>query len=406
MNRTVYFGRPESMRRQGLERGIVEAIESNMASALKVASEQEVAEIANAMRTVDGSTPLKGMRYTFGYGAEVRHGSKLLDTVQVLGLYDALNKIEHEQKEGCDTIEFSVLTRGQLPGDLAFGRNHWRDYGFVIIEDLEWGPFMSSAPGTMPAARTQHLITPKRIVELLTLTTNAQIGLQSGPFETVGVVEQKLLHGIVDTQRQYGIQLPTEMSFGLTRPSEREIYEWHIRVNKWERDFERADSAFGVLVGEATKGHLAWRRHDDEKEILALGRCLECMWAPDRHNKRAKMREGCRRWMAERHQSEEEITAAIELLDRFYDQSRNVQVHEATGQALLTDVERAHLNARIRGLVEDYLWWNLTRERTQSRPKIVSCSEEGSTHSMLWTQMWSYWKDQGFTVDEIEHLWA
>ena len=378
-----------------------------MPAATKVASEQAAADIANAMRAVDGSTPLRGTRYTFGYGVEIRHGSKLLDTVQVLGLRDALNKIEREQQEGCDSIEFSVLKRGELPGDLVFGSKDWADYGFVIVEGLEWGPLISGSPETATSGQTRHRISPKRITELLTLTTNAQIGLQSGAFQTVGAVEQKLLRGVVDTQWQCSIQLPSERSFVLTRPSEKEIYEWHIRVNRWEQEFERAEAQLGVLVGEAAKGHLAWKRHDDEKEIMALGRCLERMWAVGaRHNKLGKIHRGCRDWMAERHQNEDEISASIELLDRFYDRSRNVQAHEATGQPLATDVERAHLNARIRGLIEDYLWWNLTREWTESRPRIISRGDEGGTHRMLWTQMWCHWKDRGLPVDEIVRLWT
>ena len=407
MNRTVYIGRPDSPRRKGLEHEVGEAIQSNIPAAARLAPEDPVAEIADALRTVDGTASLRGVRYTFGYGVEVRHGSKLLDTVQVLGLRDALNKIEREQKEGCDSITFSVLARGELPGDVAFGGERWDRYGFVIVEEFDWGPLMSSVPAVSTASKTKHRITPRRIAELLTLTTNSQIGLQTGVFTTFGTIEQKLLRGIVDTKVQFGIQLPTDMSFGLTRPSEKEIYEWHVRANRWEQEFERFDVEFGVLVGEATKGHLAWKLHDDEKEIMALARCLEAMWATGgRGNKREKIRKGCRKWMTDRNQNEAEISSVIELLNRFYDRNRNVQAHEATGQAFQTDVERAHLNARIRGLIEDYLWWNLAGEWTNCRPKVVSRGEEGGTHKMLWTQMWTHWKDRGLSIDEIMRLWT
>lgn len=401
----VYIGGPGWPRREVSEHEIGEAIESNVAAAANLTSEQVAAEIAEAMRTVDGPTPLRGTRYTFGYGVEVRHGARLLDTVKVLGLRDALTKIGRDQQEGCGSIEFRVLTTGRPPGDLLFGKGQWDDYGFVIVEDIEWGPLLSSTHGRVPV-HSKHLITPRRIAELLTLTTNAQVGLDHG-LVTINPTEQLLLRGVVDTKTQYGVRMPTDASFWLTRSSEDQIYAWHVRVNRWEQELDHADSKFGVLVSEATKGHLAWKRHDDEKEIMALARCLERMWAPDsRHNKRDKIRNACRRWMIERNQDEREISAVLELLDRFYERSRNPLAHEATGQVLSTDVERAHLNARIRGVIEDYIWWNLTGEWTRSRPKIISRGEGGGTHRMLWTQMWCHWKEQGLSVEEIARLWT
>ena len=409
MNKKVYVGWPDFPNRvKASEQEIRGTIETNVAAAMQVAaSEREASTIAHALQSVDNSTPLEATRYTFGYGAEVRHGAKLLDSVQVLGLRDAIDKIHREQQEGCNSVEFSVPGNGILPADLIVRKEDWTAYGFAIMEDIKWGPLMSSTPTANPSARPKHRITPRRIAELLALTTNAQIGLDDHSLVTFGPVEQNLLKGICSRQEKRSISLPNDLSFHLTRPSQKEIYEWHLRVNAWEDDFASAESALGVLASEASKGILSWRRHDDEKEIMALGRCLESMWAPgERRNKRTKIHTGCRSWMLERHQSEAEIKAMIELIDRFYNEQRNVLAHEATGCNLSTDIERAHLNAKMLGIIEDYLWWNLTREMTQSKPTIISRSENGNSHTVLWPQMWCHWKDKGLTVDEIRRLWA
>ena len=407
MSKTVYVGRPEvpgRAERPYLE--IRESIYRNMASDTQLTSEQDAPGIAQAMATVDAGTPLKAMRYTFGYGAEVRHGSYLLDGVQVMTLRDAVTKIEHEQQDGSDSIKFSLIP-GDVSGELIFMKEDWATYGFAIVEELEWGPLIASNPNHDTAAKSKHRITVRRIVELLALTTNAQIGLQDHSITTFGKVEQKLLKGIVDMKMSYGIERPSDNSFWATRASAKEAYEWHIRVNDWEQNHEYAEEFLGTLVSEASRGVMSWRRHDDEKEIMVLARCLETMWSNGaRSNKRDRIRKGCRHWMNERNQNENETEAAVELIDRFYDQSRNTLAHEAAGYPLGIDIERAHLNAKIRGIIEDYIWWNLTGEWTSSKPAIISKSEQGGSHRMLWPQMMSYWQEQGVAAEEIRRLWA
>ena len=381
MNRTVYVGKLGSIQRHAAaEREVSETIGRNTLVATRTSSERAVAETANAMRTVDGPPTLRGTRYTFGYGVAVRQASRLLDTVHVVGLREALPRIRQEQQEAGDSIEFGPLRSGHLPADLTFRRKNWIDYGFVIVEDVQWGPLMSASRELPARAETKHSISPQRIVELLTLTANAQIGLQTATVQALGAVERKLLRGIVDTQCQYGIRLPGDEAFLLLHLREKELREWRVRINRWEEDYRRAEAHLGVLLGEAVKGHLAWKRHDDEKEIMALARCLEHMWARGtRHRKLKKILDGCRKWMRERRQTEDEINEGVRLLKRFYEDSRNVRAHEASGQPLGTDIARAGLNARVRGLIEDYIWWKLTGERTVTRPTVISRGEDGAT---------------------------
>ena len=404
MNDTVFVGYA-GFPRQQRSRAEVETILKRNAAAAHASIEDATTRerVSEALDRLVRGGHIEAKRYSLLFGVALESIAHLLPTVEVVCLQEAIRRIGRDSQ---GAIEIKLVARGDGPLEIRFGHAQWADYAFALVENVTWGPLISTEPD-IAATQSPHRMSPRRIAQLLTLTTSAQVTLAEPEVLMVEETPDRLIaKDFLLTGKSTGFFLPRDPAFFLTRASAHQIYDWHLRVNVWENDFHQAEDQLAALVGEATKGWLAEQRHDDSKEIIALGRCLEYMWAAGKGPKLRRIKEGCRQWMADRGQRECETEIKVSQLQRFYTELRNHEAHVATGEYMKTDIERAHLIAAVRGLVQDYIWWTLRRECTTSRPTILSRAENGGSHRMTWSQMFDHWHRSGKSVDEILRGWG